>query len=156
MTEWEEVDVPRGAYISWGNTPGQHVTGKVLGYDEKGGSDFDGNPCPSLEVELTEPAASIDKNGTRTDYDSGAMVVLNCGQASLKRAVRVAALDRGDLVKIVLSNLAPAAKGTVKEFSIKVARNAGGPAQARPAPSFGGGGTNQPVTIPQQQSQPPF
>lgn len=154
MTEWEEIDVPRGAYVSWGNTPGQHVTGKVLGYDEKGGSDFDGNPCPSLEVELAEPAASIDKSGVRTDYEAGAMVVLNCGQASLKRAVRAAALDRGDLVKITLSNLAPAAKGTVKEFSIKVARGAGGapaPAQARPAQTF-----DTAPTIPAQSSAPPF
>lgn len=150
MTDWEEIDVPRGAYVSWGNTPGQHVTGRVMAFDERGGTDFDGKPCPSLEVELTEPAASIDKNGTRTDFEAGAMVVLNCGQASLKRAVRVAALDRGDLVKITLSNLAPAAKGTVKEFAIKVARGAGQPAQGRPAPSFGG------PAIPQQQSAPPF
>lgn len=151
MTEWEEIDVPRGAYVSWGNTPGQHVTGKVLGYDEKGGSDFDGNPCPSLEVELIEPAASIDKSGVRTDFEAGSMVVLNCGQASLKRAVRAAALDRGDLVKIVLSNLAPAAKGTVKEFNIKVARGAGAPAQTRPAQTF-----SSAPTIPAQTSEPPF
>jgi hypothetical protein len=130
MTNWEEIDVPRGAFISWGSTIGQHVTGKVLGYDETGGTDFAGNPCPQLQVELSEAAASINKEGQRTDFPAGELVVLNCGQVSLKRAVRAAALNQGDLVKITLSNLVKTANGTVKEFAIKVARGAGGAVSA--------------------------
>lgn len=130
--QWEEIDVPRGAFIGWGNRTGQHVTGRVMGYDERGGTDFNGDPCPQLQIELTERAASINKENERTDYPAGELVVLNCGQVSLKRAVRAAALDVGDLVKIELVNLVKVSNGTVKEFGIKVARGAGGSA---PAPS---------------------
>lgn len=125
MTEWEEVDVPRGAYIGWGTKAGQHVTGKVLEYSLDGGSDFNGNPCPSVAIELTEKAASFNKEGERTDHDAGELVQLNAGQVSLKRALRAADPKPGDLVKIELSNLVKTDKGTVKEFNIKIARGAG-------------------------------
>lgn len=121
-TEWETIEVPRGAYISWGTKPGQHVTGKVLEYALDGGTDFAGNPCPSIAIELTEPAASINKEGERTDFAAGELVQLNAGQVSLKRALRAADPKPGDLVKITLENLAKTANGTVKEFGIKIAR----------------------------------
>lgn len=145
---WEDVEVPRGAFISWGNQPGQHVTGKVLSYLPTGGTNFKGEPCPQLAVELIEPAASISKEGERTDYPAGELVVLNCGQVSLQRAVQVATLNNGDLVKITLSNLAKTQNGTVKEFEIKVARGAGRNMQPQP----------QQQTQPAQQfaSAPPF
>lgn len=130
---WETIDVPRGAYIGWGARTGQHVTGKVLAYEERGGTDFAGDPCPRLDVELTERAASVNKEGERFDHDAGELVVLNAGQVSLKRAVRAAALEAGDLIKIELVNLVKTPNGTVKEFSIKVARGAGGSSAARPA-----------------------
>ena len=143
MTEpqWEEVEVPRGAYISWGDKVGQHVTGRVLDFDEQGGTDFNGNPCPQVSIELTAAAASINKQGQRTDYPAGELVVLNCGQVGLKRAVRAASLGSGDLVKIELVNLVKVDKGTVKEFSIKVAR-----------------GQRQPATVPAAAADatPPF
>src|SRR5215216_378016 len=132
--QWEDVDVPRGAFISWGTTVNQHVTGKVLSYDPQGGTDFNGNSCPQLAVELIEPAASINKAGQRTDFPAGELVVLNCGQVSLKRAVQAASLNPGDLVKIVLSNLVRTSNGEVKEFELKVARGAGGNIQ-QPKPS---------------------
>lgn len=128
---WEEVEVPRGGYISWGEHVGQHVTGKVLAYDPVGGTDYQDNTCPQLQIELIEPAASFSKDGTRTDYPAGDLVVLNCGLVSLKRAVRTADPAPGDLVKITLANLVKVANGVVKEMSIKIARGAGG----RPAPS---------------------
>lgn len=161
MTEqWETIDVPRGAFISWGNTPGQHVTGKVVSYEPQGGTDFAGERCPQLSIELTEPAASINKEGARTDYPTGELVVLNAGQVSLKRAMQAASVNPGDLVKITLDNLAKTANGTVKEFGIKVARGAGAtapPSGGGQAPSgfgsapagggFGGGAPND---------EPPF
>jgi hypothetical protein len=124
MTEWEEVEVPRGAYISWGTKAGQHVTGRVVDYNLTGGNDFNEQPCPQIAVELTEPAASINKEGERTDFEPGELVQLNAGQVSLKRALRAADPSPGDLVKITLSDLVKTAKGTVKEFSIKIARGA--------------------------------
>jgi hypothetical protein len=131
MTEWEEVEVPRGAYISWGTKAGQHVTGRVVDYNLTGGNDFNEQPCPQIAVELTEPAASINKEGERTDFEPGELVQLNAGQVSLKRALRAADPSPGDLVKIILSDLVKTAKGTVKEFSIKIARGAA--VNAKPA-----------------------
>lgn len=134
--QWEEIDVPRGAFISWGSAIGQHVTGKVLAYDDSAGTDFNGNPCPQLQIQLVEAAVSVNKEGNQSDFPAGELVVLNCGQVSLKRAVRAAALNPGDMVKIELSNTVKVDKGTVKEFSIKVARGTGqasAPAPAQPA-----------------------
>jgi hypothetical protein len=133
---WEEVAVPRGAFISWGEQVGQQVTGKVLEYNPAGGTDFNSNICPQLSVELIEPAASINKAGQRTDFAAGELVVLNCGQVSLKRAVKAADPNPGDLVKITLSNLVRTANGTVKEYEIKIARGAGGAPKPQPAQQF--------------------
>ena len=125
MTNWEEVEVPRGAYIGWGTKPGQHVTGKVLEYSLDGGTDFNGSPCPTVAIELVENAASFNKDGDRTNHDAGEIVQLNAGQVSLKRALRAADPAVGDLVKIELQSLAKTDKGSVKEFGIKIARGAG-------------------------------
>ena len=126
MTTWETIEVPRGAYIGWGSKKGQHVTGKVLDYQPEGGTDFNGNACPSAAIELTETAASFNKDGDRSEFAAGELVQLNAGQVSLKRALRAADPAPGDLVKITLVNLAKTDKGTVKEFDIKIARGAGG------------------------------
>lgn len=131
MTNWEDVSTPAGAYIGWGTSVGQHCTGKVLSYSDTGGTNFAGDPCPQISIELTEPAASFNKEGQRTDFPAGELVVVNAGQANLSRGVRAAALDAGDLVKITLVDFAKTANGTAKIFNIKVARGAGG--QAAPA-----------------------
>jgi hypothetical protein len=133
MTTWETVEVPRGAYIGWGTKKGQHVTGKVLDYQPEGGTDFNGNACPSAAIELTEKAASFTKDGDRSEHQAGELVQLNAGQVSLKRALRAADPKPGDLVKITLINLAKTDRGTVKEFDIKIARGAGGSAASAPA-----------------------
>lgn len=153
--QWEEIDVPRGAYIGWGTTAGQHVTGNVLSFDATGGTDFNDNACPQLSVELTEQAASFNKEGVRTDFPAGELVVLNGGPVSLKRAMHAAALAPGDLVKIELTGFFKAEKGTGKEFSIKVARGAGKaavPAPAAVAPAPAGGPWDTTAT----DDQPPF
>lgn len=135
MTNWEEITVPRGAYIGWGTKTGQHVTGKVVDYQPEGGTDFAGNPCPSVAVELTEDAASFNKEGERTDHPAGTLIQLNAGQVSLKRALRAADPSTGDLVKITLKNLVKTANGSVKEFGIQIARGAGGSTKPAAAPA---------------------
>lgn len=136
MTNWEEIDVPRGAYIGWGNNSGQNVTGKVLEYAPIGGSDFNGNPCPQLAVELIEDADSYNKAGQSFRHAAGDIVQLTCGQVSLKRAVMAADPHPGDLVKITLEGIVNLQGGnTVKEFGIKIARGAGGSAQPTQAPA---------------------
>ncbi len=120
---WEEIEVPRGAYISWGTQPGQTVVGKVIDYDEAGGTDFAGDQCPALALDLIEPADSFTKSGERSTHEAGETVQINAGQVSLKRAVRKADPRPGDLVRIVLVNIAKLKGGrTVKEFAISVAR----------------------------------
>ena len=120
---FEEVEAPVGTFISWGNKKGQKVIGKILDYDETGGNDFGNNPCPLLEIELTEKAASITKDGERTDYPPGEIVMLSCGQASLKRKVKRADLKRGNLVHIELADLLKVSNGTLKEFNVSVDRS---------------------------------
>lgn len=145
MSEYtfETVDVPRGAFISWGPYVGQSVVGRVLDFDPSGGTDFNDKPCPQLQVELIEPCKSISKDLEVTDFAKGELVMLNCGQTSLKRAVKVAALESGDIVKIELVNLVKVDKGTVKEFGIKVARGAG-----KGMPSVHTSTAAQPVSAP--------
>jgi hypothetical protein len=122
--QWEEIEVPRGAYIGWGNKPGQCVVGKAVRYDETGGTDFSKEPCPLLELVLSEPADSFNKSGDRSTIKAGETIQMNCGQVSLKRAVRKAELRPGDLVRITLVDLVEVnnGRGTVKEFAIAVAR----------------------------------
>lgn len=144
--QWTEVDVPRGSFISWGTNTGQHVTGRVMAYEPQGGTDFAGNPCPQLSVELTAPAASVNKEGARTDFAVGELVVLNAGQVSLKRALQAAQPQPGELVKITLASLARTANGTVKEFTIAKAPGSA-PAGGAAAGGFGAG---------PQADEPPF
>lgn len=151
MTEYtfETIDVPRGAYIGWGNTPGQHVTGKVLDYDPIGGTAFDGSPCPQLTVDLVAPAASFNKEGHRTDYDVGEIVVINAGLVSLKRALRKADPEPGDVIKITLENLVKTTNGTVKEMGMQIARGAARDA-IKPQP------TQEFAPAPTLDANPPF
>lgn len=139
--QWEEVEVPRGAYISWGNAIGQTVVGRVITYSDTGGTDFNEKPCPQLELELVEPAYSINKEGIRSDHLAGEFVVLNCGGANMQRGVRKAALDPGDLVRITLKAIEPLPGGkSVKVFGFQVLRGGGSyvPAQqpAQPAQAY--------------------
>lgn len=132
MPEWETIESTAGGFIGWGTKVGQHVTGKVVDYSIDGGTDFGGNRCPQITVELTEKAASFNKDGERTDYEAGEMVNLTCGQSSLKSTIRRADPSPGDLIKITLSELAKTTNGTAKVFEIKIARGAGA-STAKPA-----------------------
>lgn len=120
---FQKVEVPVGSYIGWGTKPKQYVEGEVTDYDIAGGSDFAGNPCPLLEVVLTRPAASFTKDGDRTNYAPGETVLLTCGQVSLKKAVKKAELEKGNLVNITLVSLDRTANGTVKVFQVQVDRD---------------------------------
>ncbi|OBI95019.1 hypothetical protein [Mycobacterium asiaticum] len=123
MIDWEEITVPHGAYISWGQEIGQHVTGRVLEYGIDTGQDFNGKVCPSITIELVEPADSINSKG-RSRHDEGEVVQLDVAQESLKRALRAADPSPGDLVKITLEKLVRRPNGIGKEFGIKIARQA--------------------------------
>ena len=163
--DWEDVNVPIGSFIGWGERDGQHVTGEVFEYQPEGGTDFNGEPCPQLSVILTEKAASFNKKGQRTDFDPEALVTLNCGQTSLRRAVKAAKLGTGDLVRIKMKGIVEVDKGTLKDFGIQVKRGSGAlsanaeRALAKAAATtdggdgFGGGGGGAAA---QDDSEPPF
>ncbi|MBO0676883.1 hypothetical protein JRC04_05360 [Mycolicibacterium sp. S2-37] len=147
MPEWESVELPRGSFIGWGNTPGQHVTGSVLSYSPTGGKNTKGEDVPELTVELTEPAASFNKFGERKDFAVGDLVTLTCSQTNLKRNILAADLSNGDLVKVTLEKLVPAGEGTAKLYDVKFARGAG--KASRPAPAAA-------PAAPAFDSEPPF
>jgi hypothetical protein len=124
--DWEEIAVPRGAYIGWGEKPGQKVIGEVLSYGDADGTDFDGKSCPQVSVVLTAQAHSHSKQNGWSSFDAGELVVINCGQASLKRAVQAARLNPGDLMHLEMEGIEPLKGGkTVKVFKIKVKRGNG-------------------------------
>ena len=126
MTVWEEVVVPAGSFIGWGTKPGQHVTGIVTAYSIDGGVDYNGAKCPLLSVKLTEPAASFNKEGERTDHPAGADVNITCGQVKLKSGVAQANLTVGDEVKVEMARMVKTATGnTMKEFRVLFARGTG-------------------------------
>lgn len=133
--QWETIEVPHGSFIGWGEYPGQHVTGKVLDYDPRGGTDFNNEVCPQLTVELVEPAASFNKQGERTDYPAGDLVLVTCGLVSLKRAIKAADPSPGDVVKILIEGLERVPNGTVKVFKLQIARGAAPEARRQPAPA---------------------
>jgi hypothetical protein len=124
---FQKVEEPAaGTYIGWGNKAKQFVEGKVLEYDETGGSDYAKKPCPLLEVELTKRAASFNKEGERTNYDPGEVVMLTCGLANLKKYIKKVAregLKRGNLIRIELVGFENVPDGKVKIFEIQVDRS---------------------------------
>ena len=154
--EWESVSTGRGAYIGWGQTPGQHVTGKVVSYGERSGTTPPPKslPVPEVGIELTETAASFNKFGERTDHEPGTTVLLTASQKNLERGLLNAQPKPGDLLKITLEKLVPSGEGTAKVYDILIARGAGGPveqavqaqAQASSQATFGG----------QFDAEPPF
>lgn len=134
MTNWETIEAPSGSFIGWGAKKGQHITGRVIEYAIDGGTDFNGGKCPMLSIELTEKAASFNKEGERTDHEVGAIVNITAGQVKLKSVIRQADPNPGDLIKIELTGVAKTASGnTLKEFGIKIARGAGGTAKPKAA-----------------------
>lgn len=121
---FEEVVVPQGTFIGWGEV-GQQVVGHVLSYSETEGSDFNGEPCPLVVIALTEAAINYRNKGTEKEtINSGEVVSITCGQANLRRSVRAAALDPGNLVKIVYSENYKTGKGDGKGFKVFVDRSA--------------------------------
>lgn len=124
----EEVKPVAGSYIGWGDTPGQVVAGTVVEFSRDGGTDFNGNDCPQITLELLDEAPSYSKKQNEwTKVAAGERAVVNGGQASLKRALVDANPKPTDKVRIEFIDTYKTDKGTGKEFSIKVIRGSGNP-----------------------------
>lgn len=130
MTDWQDIDIPQGTFIGWGEV-GQTITGKVLSFAAEGGTDFSQNPCPQVVLELTETVDNYKDKGTvKETIESGELVTLTCGQANLKRAITAASLNVGDLVRVKFDDTYKTANGTGKSFKVQVARAAKAAPQA--------------------------
>lgn len=121
---YEEVVVPRGTFIGWGEK-GQTIDGEVLLYSDTEGSDYNQEPCPLIVIQLTQPAINYrDKGTTKETIAASELVSVTCGQANLKSAARAANLQPGFLVRIVYADTYKTAKGEGKEFKVYVDRTA--------------------------------
>jgi hypothetical protein len=145
---WEQIEVPQGSFVGWGDKPGQFVLGKVLGFNLTGGSvkDKPDIKVPLLTLELMEPAHSFTRKDGWTQFGKGDLVQLTCALVSLQRAVLTAQPAPGDLVKLTLQEILWGQgqnSGDVKVFDMKIVRgydkSIGQPAQPSQngAPSFG-------------------
>lgn len=121
---YETIDTPMGAFIGWGNKPGQVIEGVVTDYDPEGATDFGGDKCPALEIELLRTAHSFVKDQWNT-YEQGEMVQISCGQVQLKKKVRKAQPRIGDRIRIELVDLIKVSNGTVKSFTVGIDHSAG-------------------------------
>jgi hypothetical protein len=122
--EWEEIDVPQGAYMSWASRPGQRVIGKIIDYEPHGGRDLQEEPCPLLTVLLAEPTYAVNKDGDRREFDADEMIMVNCSLYNLKKGVKFANVERGDMINIHYYDTTKVDKGDAKQFKIKVLRAA--------------------------------
>ena len=156
---FQKVEVPAGSFMGWSDTkPGQVYEGKVVEYDETGGTDYAKKPCPLLVVTLTRKATAVNKQNERTVYEPGEELSLTAGQANLKKAVKKAhrdfGLTRGTTVRIELDHFEKVPDGRVKVFDVQVdtsTRNAdddhtdsGRDADSSPASDDGGDDDDEP------------
>lgn len=80
---------------------------------------------PGVDLILAERAASFNKSGDRTDFDAGEEVSVTAGGVNLKKAIRKAAPEVGDLIKIELTEFVKTSNGTAKIFDVRVKRGGG-------------------------------
>jgi hypothetical protein len=149
--QWEEIDVPQGSYMSWASRPGQRVVGKIIDYDPRGGTDLNDQPCPLITVLLAEATYAVNKDGDRKEFAADDMIMVNCSLYNLKKAIKFANVERGDMINIHYNDVVRVDKGDAKQFKIKVLR--GSKANSRDqgaagAPQYAG-------TVP-RNDDPPF
>lgn len=122
---FEDIDVPQGRFIGWGEI-GQVIEIDVLSYGETDGSDFNGNECPLVSGFLTADATNFTDKGTKREtLKAGELVNVTCGQANLKKGVKIADPNRADVLRITYVDEYKTAKGTGKEFKVQIARGQG-------------------------------
>lgn len=96
---WDEFKT-EGAFVKF-ETVGDSIAGTVT--DVRPGTDFNGNPCP--ELELTTP--------------DGEVRILSCGQANLKHQMLEIRPNVGDTLVVTYSHQEKAALGMRKMFKIE-------------------------------------
>lgn len=126
MTEWREIEVPQGNFISWGRQVGQQVTVKVLSFDPTGGSDFNNTTCPLLIGTLVEDCDSYQEKGTKlVKHKAGEMVNVTAGLVNLKKGLLLCDPKRDDLVRMTFTELVKVPDGEVKVIKVEHASGGG-------------------------------
>jgi len=118
---WEDVDVPRGSYISWGEV-GQTVTIEVVSYSATAGSGYKDEQVPEV-VGILQLDCINYRKGVKETLSKGEFVTITCSQANINKAVRAAALEPGNLVRITFEDTYETPKGDGKAFKVQVNRN---------------------------------
>src|SRR5260370_14693700 len=106
LREWETIKSTPGGYLGGRRKPGQNVIGYVAEYSIDEGTDFRGNKCPHLVLELTEDTLSFNKDADHAEHQSGEFINITCAQASLTSAIRRTDPSPADLLRITLTDLA--------------------------------------------------
>ncbi len=92
-----------GDYVSW-NNPGDQAIGTIKEVRE--GTDFNGNPCPELVLEIN---------------DDGDEITLTAGQAMLKRLLAEQRPTTGDRIRVTYTGDEKTERGgTMKVFTLDV------------------------------------
>ena len=119
-----ESTIPTGTFIGWGRV-GQVVMGTVLSYSSDAGSDFNGEHCPLLVVELvTDTENYRDKGTTKEGIDAGELASVTAAQANLARHLRSLEPRPGDVIRVEYASEYKTARGIGKEFKVQVVRGA--------------------------------
>lgn len=125
MPTFEDIEVPQGRFIGWGKV-GQVIEIDVLSYDETGGTDFNNNECPQVSGFLTKDADNYTEKGTKLEkLKAGELVNLTCGQANIKKGIKMADPTRGDILRVTFADIYTTGKGEGKEFKVQIARGQG-------------------------------
>ena len=112
--DWEPFEGGDGTFFKFEDV-GDEIIGGVT--DIKTGRDFNGNPCPQLQITT----------------DDGDEKIVTAGQVMLKRALAEQAPQVGDRIKITYSGVGDAkpGKAPAKLFSVAVVTGKGNVAPAK-------------------------
>ena len=106
MSIWDDPDMQPAPtdYVKWDN-PGQTIVGTITNIVK--GTDFNGAPCPQLELRL----------------DDGTDIALTCGQYQLAEKVKALRPIAGDRILVSFDAVQATAGGrTVKVFTVRATR----------------------------------
>lgn len=124
--DFQDVEVPRGRFIGWGNKPPQKVTVKVISFDPTGGTDFNGNICPLMLGNLVEACDNYrDKGAVKERLDADELVSVKGATANLKAGLLAADPKPGDVVQMDFTDTYKTSNGTGKTIDVRIARGAG-------------------------------
>lgn len=114
---WDDFD--SGAFAKF-QAKGDTYTGRIVGL--RAGTDFNGNPCPVIDIEQAD----------------GTPLTISCGQAALKATVRQLGKDGeltvGRVITVTMTGEVKAERGMKKTFDVQVRDAVGAAAQADKPP----------------------